>query len=158
MGNNSNRELKNYIRAGTKGLVAFILSDHYQSRFERIPSSSAALANLEDYHQESHIYQGRLQGSSSGVAARAASNKMEPRRLRTFRRSCWSQSASGRLEEIAAVESYLGAEVPLGLPASCDQRPRSVISGVFENLEALSTEMHPIQQVKHLSWLGLTTA
>ncbi len=56
------------------------------------------------------------------------------------------------------MESYLGAEAPLGIPPLCSPRMRPVFSATSENVEAPATELLPIQQAEQSSWLGLMTA
>jgi len=122
---------------------AFTQSDYFQS------------------HRESRINQGLLQGPqrrSSGPYSFEQYGNLTPKTENGVTESGWPQSSSGRFGEIATMESYLGAEAPLGIPPLCGPRMRPVLSATSENLEAPATELLPIQQAAQSSWLGLMTA
>lgn len=141
-------------------MAAFIQSDYYQSRFERLPVSPAALENPRGGHRESRINQGLLQGPerrSSGPYSFEQYGNLAPTTENGVIESGWPQSSSGRFGEIATMESYLGAEAPLGIPALCGPRMRPVLSATSVNLEAPATELLPIQQAEQSSWLGSMT-
>lgn len=142
-------------------MAAFVQSDYYQTRFEKLPIAPAALENPRSDHRDFRINQGLLQGPlrrSSGPYSFEQHVSLDPTIENGAMESGWPQFSSGRFGQIGMMESYLGAEAPVGLPALCGSRLRPVLSATSENVEAPATELLPIQQTEQSSWLGSMTA
>ena len=142
-------------------MAAFIQSDYYQSRFERIPMLPAAPMNPGCGHRGFQPNSGSIQGPDRLGDGPYSNGKPQPLSSTTedyFMESDWLQSSNGHLVDLAAMEPYLGSEVPLSLPAPSGQITHSLLSPVFANLGAHTTETRSIQQVEQSSWLGSKTA